>query len=235
MSEYVFAIPSHLVGNLYSKRGLYKCDHVLRDIMLTLERYGRFLDRSFLEATPTWKQIVSVGLIQNSNGYLCLRRSKKSNRGSLRLKWSLFVGGHVDEADLENENPVSNCIKREIREELGLYKYHEPRFMGIIADPANDVGRLHLAFIFHIFCEDAFVDMNPRLDNSEFVNAKKRHKVEFKNVTDIMLLKGKLDPWSSIFVEEELSKYSTSCQITETNCAFQYELPFVCQRGALSE
>jgi predicted NUDIX family phosphoesterase len=129
---------------------------------------------------------------------------KKSNRESLRLRYTLLFGGHV-----ENENnstqPVIDCLNRELQEELEISFNGTATLLGIVADPTTNVGLLHLGLIFEVITLKNEITIGPNLDSIEFVNS---NKIETYNMIDwnaLVNIADKLDPWSRLFLDSDIA------------------------------
>lgn len=193
-------LPSDKLRTLYESRNFHSSKDSIAYVDKILNRCGKFVDREFAETSEEFKQVVAVGIVRCGDKVLCVRRTKKSNRRALRLRWTLMFGGHVDDVDQYREDPPLSCLMRELKEELGLTPTRRPELIGFAVDPENDVGRLHIGFVFDVQVESATLHMHRYLDNSEFVNANREKFYIFMSEAEVRVLSDKLDPWSFIFI-----------------------------------
>lgn len=221
MPQRVLSIENKYVSALIAHQAFHFDERTICDAEERIRSFGKFVDREWAESHSSVKQIVACGIVTNHGKILCLRRSRNSNRLELRLNWTLMIGGHVDEDDIDASDPVLSCVTREIKEETGLEPQSTPRFLGYVTDPTTPVGRLHIGAVFIFESVQSRVRFSSKLDNYEFVNATKGSEIEFQDPSFIADLAngGRLDPWSAIFVQywgrecSELAPYFPGLQL----------------------
>ena len=115
---------------------------------------AHYLERDKVEQDPSWKQPIPYILVVNPSLekiYAYQRAVKDAHYGEKRLqgKWSLGVGGHVEEIDHQTQDPLYECALREIAEEIqGLEPHDAPRLFGYINDDADAVGKVHFGLVY---------------------------------------------------------------------------------------
>lgn len=201
----VLVIPSEAVAALYARPGFYSEPSVLETVQYCLRSSGRFMDRSIAEADDSLKQVVACGIIHNGPRLLYLRRSRKSNRLAMRLRYTLMVGGHVDDAEVDAADPVIDCLLRELNEELGLAVTTKPALLGVVADPTTHVGMLHIGLVYDVEISQDAVVVSSKCDNAEFTNSGRSKSYPMASVAEITLLSQRFDMWSSLFLASEAS------------------------------
>jgi predicted NUDIX family phosphoesterase len=115
-----------------------------------IERHEAEVDQRYLQLCP---YVVVFG--PKSLEVLIYRRN--GSEGRLHGKWSCGIGGHIHQRDLESD-PVGAFYRgmdREISEEIGS-DCLEGRMtqLGIVFDPTNPVGRVHLGVVFSLKLSD---------------------------------------------------------------------------------
>jgi len=159
------------------------------------------VDRDRAECDQGLKQIVACAVLRHEDEVMCLRRSRHSNRANLRMKYTLMVGGHVDRADEVDRFPPRHCVRREIREELGIDVGSTIKLLGVVSDPLSYSGWLHLGLVFEAFLPSDTIELSKQLDSTEFVNSGRRHAVRTTVITRLTDIHDRLDPWSRLFCE----------------------------------
>jgi predicted NUDIX family phosphoesterase len=193
----VLAVPSSGVSWLFERRKFYD-DH-FASFLAYFANNAVFVDREWAEKTDSVKQLVGCAVIANGDQLLCARRAKKSNRPSLALRWTLMFGGHVDDNDVSCGDPIRSCMLRELNEELAIQPRAEPLMLGLAIDPATEVGRLHLGVVFLVRADIDHVQMHKGLDGTEFVNARRRHLLQFADTQRLSAIHS-FDAWSELFL-----------------------------------
>lgn len=218
----VLSIPREYVVDLYKESSLiYGKDEILRWYDQIL-RNSTFNDRAAMESTTEFRQIVACCIVHSGNRILCIRRSRKSGRSAIRLKFTLLIGGHVDEADERAADPIANCVRREINEEIGLEITRPPRLLGFIGDARNAVGMLHLAAIFAYEHESSMIKLRRNLDIQEFSSTSVKSALNFWGPKKIRRFSDSFDPWSSLVLKSGLIETLTGSTIRVID---QEELP----------
>lgn len=102
------------------------------------------------ENDPSWKQLLPYVVATDPDGALyCYTRGKAGAEGRLHGNISIGLGGHVDLAPSQGqslEELLVNEANRELDEEAGLPPA-QLRFQGLICDPTNDVGQVHIGLL----------------------------------------------------------------------------------------
>ena len=63
-------------------------------------------------------------------------------------KYSGGVGGHIDQdTEGESENPITQAMMRELKEEVEMEGDHQPRFFGYINDDSDSIGKVHFGLV----------------------------------------------------------------------------------------
>ena len=109
-------------------------------------------------------------------------------------KWNI-VGGHIEKFDLENGNPISISMLRELEEEVSIGSTVKSKVLGYVNDDFDDVGSFHFG-ILYIF-ETTSKDVKPK--DPEIDNGKLRN---IKELEDICLNPYfRVEGWSKIALE----------------------------------
>jgi len=119
--------------------------------------HGQYMDREAAEETPEYKQLIPyVVLCTGAERVLVYKRTKKSGEGRLHDKKSIGIGGHVNPVD--GKDPMQaflSSVSREIDEELEFSEVPKTESLnvvpvGLIYDPSNEVGKVHLGLVIKI-------------------------------------------------------------------------------------
>lgn len=196
----VLTIPSDSVNHLYEYSAFYADPERIMSALNAIKTLGKLVERDVAEKDPSLRQIVACAVVRSESGLLCLRRSRNADRPALRLRYTMLVGGHVDACDLDHGESLVNCLSRELKEELGVHAPLRPPLLGVVSDPSNLVGWLHLGIVFDVIIRRNVIELAGEHDTSEFVHARKRQAVELMPFSEIRKIAHRLDPWSSLFI-----------------------------------
>ena len=106
-------------------------------------QHGRYEPRPAMEVDPSFKQIIPYLVLRDGECYFLMRRTKAGGDARLHDRWSIGVGGHVDEGDED----LAGGLRREWHEEL--VADFEPTFTpyALLNDDTTEVGAVHLGVV----------------------------------------------------------------------------------------
>ena len=112
-----------------------------------------FRPRPAMEDDPSFKQIIPYVIFRC--GDLVFRYTRGTSQGEVRLhaKWSIGVGGHVDETDADgraSRDAYEIALRRELDEEVAVASPGTLRLVGLINDDSSPVGQVHLGVV-HVY------------------------------------------------------------------------------------
>lgn len=128
-----------------------------------LNRMGtnyRFEPRQSVEDDPSLKQLIPYVVFMHAGSVFLVRRSTSQSEQRLVGLHSIGIGGHINSSDTANNPAISEHgidafthvlnegLHREIREEVWLDEIPSLRFVGLINDDSNAVGRVHLGLVY---------------------------------------------------------------------------------------
>lgn len=103
--------------------------------------------RGELEDDPSRKQLIPYVILLGDKGVWTMRRLAAQTEARLHSKSSFGVGGHVEE---QGEGFLERGMRRELEEEVIIEgdAGFPLTFAGTINDDTNEVGSVHLGFVF---------------------------------------------------------------------------------------
>src|SRR5690348_3989775 len=100
-----------------------------------------YMERDLLELNPEYRQPIPYILLRRGTRYLLIKRTSKQGEKRLHNKYSLGIGGHV-----EDQESICEATERELAEETGIEA--ELEFKGIILETNSAVADVHVGIFF---------------------------------------------------------------------------------------
>lgn len=128
-----------------------------------------FLPRSLMEQDFRYKQIIPYLIFTHNNKLFIMQRKAKASETRLANKYSLGIGGHIRQEDMSTDS-IIDWAKREFHEEVDYKGNLEIEAIGILNDDSNDVGRVHLGFIFLLKGDSGLIRVKEELKSGELLS-----------------------------------------------------------------
>jgi len=144
----ILVVPTSEVDSIFYAQGFIPYNESGFSRLL---KYGEFRERDEVETDFSYKQLIPYVIFSNGDNIFVYQRSSTSDESRLRKKYSIGIGGHIDDVDQGNSilDLVHNATIREVEEEIGIHStINQYTFLGFINDNADDVGRVHLGVVF---------------------------------------------------------------------------------------
>ncbi|MCR4348058.1 MAG: NUDIX domain-containing protein [Sulfuricaulis sp.] len=211
ISEDVLTLPKSHVSAFF-KTG--DCIHVdsTKELIHLYESKGEYLPRSDVEKDNTRVQALPVVVVRNASGdVLRLRRREKQTDDLLHDKVVIWAGGHVRKEDAVGGSSISQCMVRELEEELRLrVQASALKPLGAIYVDVGERSSKHVAIVheWRAMTDDVAV----ALSNSEFFERRGTSlSGSFATLDELAIdVEGKKlhEAWSDYIVREFLAKDS---------------------------
>ena len=163
--------------------------------------------RSEAEKDPNFKQIIAYVLFvkpKEDGSWTVLKYERTSKGGEERLhnKWSIGIGGHMNDEDPNKD--IDETVMREIDEELliesplapdetsmlpGIELDVEPVLCGFVNEEASEVGTVHLGAVYVVVLPP---DATVKGREKDLAN------VEFLTMEQLQESAGRLETWSQL-------------------------------------
>jgi len=156
-----------------------------------IRKYSIFMKRFFVENDLNYKQIIPYLVIKFKNKYFLFKRFPVGLEKRLFDKYSIGIGGHINEEDIDKSNDLINSgLKREFNEELIYNGKLSYKIMGLINDDFDDVGKVHFGIAYLIEIESSDIE----------VREKSKMRGRLVNKEDLLKYKNKMERWSQIII-----------------------------------
>lgn len=163
MSEKVLCVPASVFEKLGPFRGFTR-NWTAYSILINMPSLQSFIPRSIAEHDETQLQLIPYVLFVHrpTGKVFSYLRSKMQGERRLHGKRSIGVGGHINDGDVGASCHYRRGLKREVREEVDFNgDVDDLRLYGMLHDPSNDVGRVHLGIV-HVATVEDETDVRPR-------------------------------------------------------------------------
>jgi len=120
-----------------------------KSILNRITQKGFFIRRYNAEYNPKFRQIVPYVVLRHGNTLFASRRLKGAGESRLIGNISLGQSGHCNPVDNLFGNLITNCVVRELHEELDVYCNIKgsAKFIGFLNDNSNEVSQDHIAVL----------------------------------------------------------------------------------------
>ncbi len=135
---------------------------------------AKFVKRADAEQNPKYKQIIPYAIISFHNEVFSYRRGKLMNESRLLGNYSIGIGGHISNKDMNFfDRTYNQGMRREVDEEIRFDCQYSQEVVAVINDDTDDVGRVHFGVV-HLFRVDAprVVPKEKSINEAKFVDVK---------------------------------------------------------------
>jgi predicted NUDIX family phosphoesterase len=136
------------------------------DIILTNKE---FQPRSIMEQDARYKQIIPYLVFCHNGSYFLMQRKAKASEQRLKNKYSFGIGGHIRQDDIINTN-IADWAKREFHEEVDYHGNFTIEPFGILNDDSNNVGKVHVAFVYILHGDSDAISVKEELQNGTLLS-----------------------------------------------------------------
>jgi predicted NUDIX family phosphoesterase len=160
-----------------------------------------FRPRSEVEQDESVKQIIPYVCIRCGDFYVLLQRTSKQSEARLHNKFSLGIGGHINDQEQSAADLVDAGLQRELKEEISLTDGYSLTPLGIIYDATTPVGRVHLGVVYELEA----CDMSFNLNEPDLMSAR------WVSVEELRQFRDRMETWSQILFDHHIGTTSTVC------------------------
>ena len=162
----------------------------VEEIVRVIEAHHEFRPRPEMETDPAYKQIIPYVLVTRGAEAFVMQRLKKGGEQRLHGLLSLGVGGHINPVDEAEGSALTAGLRREVDEEVALERVVSLTPLGVINNDRDEVGRVHLGFLFRLEAEGAVT-----------VRETEKLSGSFMPIAALPALRDKMEGWSQIALE----------------------------------
>ena len=134
-----------------------------------IQNKKEFVARGPVETDHSYKQIIPYLVLEHEGSYFLMQRKATSSESRLASKYSLGIGGHLREEDIQGKD-LFEWARREFDEEINYSGDLEIEPLGILNDDSNDVGKVHIGFVFLLKGNSADISVRSELAHGELLS-----------------------------------------------------------------
>ncbi len=197
-------------------------DHA-EELLTRIAQVARLEPRPVAESTKAWKQWIPYCLLtcgDRAAGDLAafaVQRTRGQSEGRLHGSWSLGIGGHIDDVDVDaagghpGRELFRRALLRELSEELDLRlpNVPTPGLLGLLNDDSTDVGSVHAGLAYHVHLP------MPLAEAREVVGVRETAKMHggFTLLADLPTLwqnPARLESWSQMLLDSGIAELTAT-------------------------
>jgi len=188
MVEEILVVPrEHLMSKPVHGFARGPADYVTR-----IDRHASFRPREQVEEDPSFKQIIPYLIVRHTDRLFLVQRSAAGNEARLRGLFSIGVGGHINRSDVVGASDlVAAGLRRELDEELIIHGAWSARFVGVLNDDTNAVGRVHFGLVHVVDVESSDVAVR----ESDTLAGRMASR------EDVLAVRDRMETWSRLILE----------------------------------
>jgi predicted NUDIX family phosphoesterase len=154
-----------------------------------------YMEKTLAEEDPRYKQPIAYAIIFNREKqqifiYKRSKQDKNYKEKRLQGKWSIGVGGHIEETDTSHD-PIVESLLREIKEEIGI-DVENPKLLGYINDDTNPVGKVHFGMVYIIETSENIIPKDPEIEIGQMLTIGQIQTIQKNDV---------MESWSTIIID----------------------------------
>ena len=163
--EHILVVPEPVINEIGKVDGFEPDVDRFLDPILASDQLS-FQPRTPMENDPSFKQLIPYVLLEwtNEQGEKMLftyTRGGGSGEKRLHAKRSVGIGGHISQEDAaDGADPYTTGMQREIAEEIKLDSGYTESREGLLYDPSNAVGQVHLGVVHRFVLDSPNVESN---------------------------------------------------------------------------
>ena len=185
--ENILVVPTNTLFFEGVWQGLRGVDELnLATYLHIIQNQCLFLSRPEMEENPAYKQIIPYLIFKYQDKYFLMQRASKASESRLRSKFSLGIGGHIRQEDMQGSS-IFEWARREFAEEVTYSGNLDVQMLGILNDDSNAVGQVHVGLVMLLTGDSAQISVNEELKSGELLT-----------IAECALFEDQMENWSKV-------------------------------------
>lgn len=163
--EHVLVIPASVIDSIGVIDGFESDVNRFLGPILSSDQLS-YQPRGAMEVDPSFKQLIPYVVLEwtDRSGVphvFSYTRGGGGGEKRLHAKRSIGIGGHISREDAgEGIDAYTTGMHRELEEEIQLQAQYSETQEGLIYDPSNEVGQVHLGVVHRFILDSPGVESN---------------------------------------------------------------------------
>lgn len=158
-----------------------------------VEQEKEFLPRPQMEEDPLYKQIIPYLIFKYQDRYFLMQRKSTSSEQRLKNKYSLGIGGHMRQEDMQEAKTIFDWAHREFKEEINYQGNFTIKTLGMLNDDSNPVGQVHVGLILLLEGDNDAIQIRSELKSGQLLT-----------IQELQAHYDDMESWSQIIFKEIL-------------------------------
>jgi len=148
--ELIVSVPKQLFNNRLDILGLDNNKNKFKTLERIIKNDKIINRRSMSENDVGQIQIVVIGILTYDDNIAVFTKKEISERNRFHNKNTVWIGGHLQNTDIDNDEDITvlksmtNCLRREIEEEIHFQFDTTPTLQGLVYDKTHSKSLQHL-------------------------------------------------------------------------------------------
>ncbi len=156
-----------------------------------------FMIRSLAENDPGYKQIIPYLVFIHEERIFVMQRTAQASETRLQNKYTIGIGGHIRYEDIKC-NDIFAWANREFHEEVSYHDTLTIETLGLLNDDTNEVGRVHMGFVFLLHGTTDEISIKSELKSGTFMS-----------LDECVAMLPHFESWSQIVLQALVEKRSS--------------------------
>lgn len=118
-----------------------------QEMLDLINEHKEFNPRHIMEEDFSYKQIIPYLIFKYQDQYFLMQRAATSSEQRLKNKYTLGIGGHMRQEDMNEGATIFDWAKREFEEEIDYTGHFSIKTVGVLNDDSNPVGQVHVGLV----------------------------------------------------------------------------------------
>lgn len=160
-----------------------------------VEQEKEFLPRPAMEEDPLYKQIIPYLIFKCQDRYFLMQRKSTTTEQRLKNKYSLGIGGHMRQEDMQQAKTIFDWAHREFQEEIDYQGTFTIKTLGMLNDDSNPVGQVHVGLVLLLEGDCDAIKVRSELKSGQLLT-----------IQELQAHYDEMESWSQIIFNEILKK-----------------------------